>query len=147
LSLRVPQTQSVPGLAPLPLLNAGGGSGGSDLDMLLTALLKAFGQGGVVGGFSGRQAGAQATPRVRPGIDEGPQGVPQPMPQPRPPIPRDFPPYGGPLDTTQAPTPTAADLVARIGGGVTGGRPRDFTPYAPAPDFPQQLFGGIQPLF
>jgi hypothetical protein len=41
LSLRVPQTTSVPGIAPLPLLNAAGG-GGTDLDMLLMALLKAF---------------------------------------------------------------------------------------------------------
>lgn len=64
LSLRVPQTQSVPGMAPLPLLNAQGG-GGTDLDMLLMALLQAFGPTG------GRAVGGPQTPRVRPIVPRG----------------------------------------------------------------------------
>jgi hypothetical protein len=78
LSLRVPQTQSVPGIAPLPLLNASGG-GGTDLDMLLAALMKAFGQGGrgpqsmAAGGGPGPmaapQGGSMAPPRITPRED------------------------------------------------------------------------------
>jgi hypothetical protein len=69
LSLRVPQTQSVPGLSPLPLLNATGG-GGSDLDMLLAALLKAFGGGGGMGQGPSRPNAQGAPPRIIPGIDD-----------------------------------------------------------------------------
>lgn len=65
MSLRVPQTQSVPGLAPLRLLNAQGG-GGNDLDFLLKALMAAFGQ--QVGPAPGRGSFGGGPPRVRPGI-------------------------------------------------------------------------------
>lgn len=77
LSLRVPQTQSVPGIAPLPLLNAAGG-GGSDLDMLLNALLKAFGPGAMPGaaGLAAPSSVAGGPPRVRPGFEDPQAGGP-----------------------------------------------------------------------
>lgn len=105
LSLRVPQTQNPRAVAPLPLLNATGG-GGTDLDMLLNALLRAFGPQ-MAGGFSGgpQGGGHPPAPRIRP-IDDvsGNGGWPTPdtpPPDPAPPIgiPQDYPPMG-PYDST-----------------------------------------------
>ena len=131
LSLRVPQTTSVPGVAPLPLLNARGG-GGSDLDMLLTALLKAFGGQG-----SQRPSGGSPTPpRVRPPIDD-------------PTVDR------GPLETVD----WSQILRGRNGGntgiGDTGRGPMGpigpAPPTIPRPDLPvppgMPVPGGIEPLF
>jgi hypothetical protein len=89
LSLRVPQTTSTPSVAPLPLLNARGG-GGTDLDMLLMALLRAFAPQGV-------GAGRQAVPRITPGFTD-PTVSARPTPLPRPQPPQDFPlPEGPPV--------------------------------------------------
>jgi hypothetical protein len=139
LSLRVPQTQSVPGISPLPLLNAGGG-GGTDLDMLLAALMKAFSQGGggarQLGGGPGSggfQAGPMGGPAAPPRITPGGDGTTWPTP-PEPPPPQDglphreelpmgpatTPPYTGgglsdlPLDTT--------GRTLGTGGGFSGNR-------------------------
>ncbi len=148
LSLRVPQTNSVPGIAPLSLLNAKGG-GGTDLDMLLTALLKAFG-GGSMPGAGGYMpgGGTPAPPRVKPTDPTDPMGRSMPEQNGPPQIPQDFPPRGEPKMPTPIPSP---DI------------PRDFPPTdgtpqpLPMPDGPLeqqgQYFGRkafprmVQPLF
>lgn len=107
LSLRVPQTTSTPGLAPLPLLNAKGG-GGSDLDMLLQALLSAFSQGG--GG--GLSRGGSAAPRIIPGTDD-PNGNPG----------------QGDLGQIQLPPPPPGFMGGNTGIGNTG---RPHGPLGPA---------------
>jgi len=128
LSLRVPQTQSVPGLSPLPLLNASGG-GGTDLDMLLTALLRAFGQGGGGQQFSGRSQGRNATPRVIPGGD-GPAPPPGDIgPAPRPRVPQDFPTPSGGLGPAPMPQPPDSFMGGNTGIGNTGrGNPGPIIP-------------------
>lgn len=121
LSLRVPQTQSVPGLAPLPLLNASGGGGG-DLDMLLNALLKAFGPGAMRGASGLSPGGGGATPRVRPGWDDPQAG-------------------GAPQNLADLIPSNRMEDLARLSGGntgFTGGRPMSG---------PQNLPPNIQPLF
>lgn len=136
LSLRIPQTTSVPGIAPLPLLNARGG-GGSDLDMLLMALLKAF--SGTGGGQPGTQSfqvpglqsgGGGTPPRVTP-IDPTdpaarPPREPAALPFPTKPFPRDFPTDG---QREPAATPDAGFLDRLKGTGFK----------APFP--------GVEPLF
>jgi len=125
LSLRVPQTTSVPGVAPLPLLNATGG-GGTDLDMLLQALLKAFGPNALTTGGPGRSSATP--PRIRP-----------PFNDPNAPINIE-------RLASQIPEGRMAELARRTGGntGFTGGR---------GPMGPMEPIGGqsglpnIQPLF
>lgn len=130
LSLRVPQTQSVPGIAPLPLLNAQGG-GGSDLSMLLMALMKAFGGGG--GGMG--VPGMSTPPRIRPVDPNDPMGRtgPEPAPGPRPSIPRDFP----PRNPDARPVPIPSPLPPRD-FPPTDGVPEPLPPPTiPPRDFPQ----------
>jgi len=145
LSLRVPQTQSVPGIAPLPLLNASGG-GGTDLDMLLEALMRAFSQGGrgrPLGGGAGFQAGPTSggapSPRIVPGLDDV---SPSPLqPAPSPPAwgpPPDW--AGGGQDALGPTNPTGRD--PRGNGGIIGGVLKG-RPYS---DFPLKT-DGITPLF
>ena len=154
LSLRVPQAQNVPGLAPLPLMNARGG-GGSDLDMLLTALLRAFGGGALQPNL--QRGGSAQAPRIIPGVEEqsgppvvplpppniprdtSPRGTPPLEPLPTPKIPRDFPPRGPrePYPSGSFPAPDTGPIpndFPDLNGPITG-------------PFPWKTQGALTPLF
>ena len=147
LSLRVPQTQSVPGIAPLPLLNATGG-GGSDLDMLLRALLRAFGPSALQGDMSrGPGGGRIAAPRVTPGYVPDPNEPPMefPLPPAAEPQPPELP------EATRDPSDPPG--VFRM-PNTPWRPPQEFPPYGRSPqprveDARGQLFHGtgITPLF